>query len=47
LGFYELVQVGGNLQAMFLRALWGGLAHGQVSLDKSKKGKQVESYWIV
>jgi hypothetical protein len=38
-GLDEFVQVGGNLQAAHLGALGGVLAHGEVSLDKSKRGK--------
>jgi hypothetical protein len=34
------------LQATDLRAFRGVLAHGEVSLDKSKRGNQDESYWI-
>jgi hypothetical protein len=45
-GFDEFVQVRGNLQASYLRAFRGVLAHGEVSLDKSKRGNQDESYWI-
>jgi hypothetical protein len=45
-GLYEFVQVGGNLQAVHSGAFGGVLAHGEVSLDKSKTGKQGESYWI-
>jgi hypothetical protein len=45
-GFDEFVQVGGNLQATDLRALGGVVAHGEVSLDKSKTENQDESYWI-
>jgi hypothetical protein len=45
-GLDEFVQVGGNLQATYLRAFGGVLAHGEVSLDKSKTGNQDESYWI-
>jgi hypothetical protein len=40
LGFDEFVQVGGNLQTAHLRALGGVVAHGQVSLDKSKRVNQ-------
>jgi hypothetical protein len=46
-GLDEFVQVGGNLQATYLRAFCFVLAHGAVSLGKSKRGNQNESYWIV
>jgi hypothetical protein len=45
-GLDEFVQVGGNLQAAHLCAFGGVLAHGEFSLDKSKRGNQGESYWI-
>jgi hypothetical protein len=45
-GLDEFVQVGGNLQATYLRAFCFVLAHGAVSLDKSKRGNQDQSYWM-